>query len=90
MGADIVIGVDLGYAGERRDYIDNLYEIVIQSFEIISREVTLNKVSQADLVIYPQIYDVGLTEVHRIPEVIGRGEQAARDFLPAIYDRLKR
>jgi NTE family protein len=91
MGADVVIGVDLGYAGERRDYIDNIYEIIMQSFEIMSREITICKAEQsADLVIYPNVLDVGLTEVARIPEVIQRGEQAARDYLPAIYERLKR
>lgn len=90
MGSDIVIGVDLGYAGERRDYIDNISEIIIQSFEIMSREITVCKAEQtADLVIYPNIYDVGLTEVSRIPEVISRGEEAARNYLPAIRERLK-
>lgn len=90
MGSDIVIGIDLGYAGERRDYIDNISEIIMQSFEIMSREITLCKAGQtADLVIYPHIYDVGLTEVTRIPEVISRGEAAARDYLPQIREHLK-
>jgi NTE family protein len=91
MGADIVIGIDLGYAGERRDYIDNISEIIIQSFEIMSREITVCKAEQsADLIIYPDIYDVGLTQVSRIPEVIRRGEQAAFKYLPAIMERFKK
>lgn len=90
MGADIVIGVDLGYAGERRDYIDNISEIIMQSFEIMSREITVCKAEHsADIIIYPDIYDVGLTEISRIPEVIYRGEQAAINYLPAIMERLK-
>jgi len=90
MGSDIVIGVDLGYAGERRDYIDNVSEIIMQSFEIMSREITLCKAEKtADLIIYPNIYDVGLTEVSRIPEMIKRGEEAARRYLPLIRERLK-
>jgi NTE family protein len=91
MGADFVIGVDLGYAGERRDYIDNVSEIIMQSFEIMSREITVCKAEQsADLVIYPNIYDVGLTEVSRIPEVISRGEEAARNYLPVIREYLNK
>lgn len=90
MGSDIVIGVDLGYAGERRDYIDNVSEIIMQSFEIMSREITLCKAEKtADVIIYPNIYDVGLTEVSRIPEMIKRGEDAARRYLPLIRERLK-
>ncbi len=91
MGSDIVIGVDLGYAGERRDYIDNVSEIIMQSFEIMSREITLCKAEKtADVIIYPNIYDVGLTEVARIPEMIKRGEDAARRHLPLIRELLKR
>lgn len=90
MGSEFVIGVDLGYAGERRDYIDNISEIIMQSFEIMGREITLCKAEQtADLIIYPNIYDVGLHEVSRIPEVISRGEEAARTQLPVIKARLK-
>jgi len=91
MGADIVIGIDLGYAGERRDYIDNISEIIIQSFEVMNREITVCKAEQtADLIIYPKIYDVGLTQVSRIPEVIRRGEEAAFNYLPAIVERVKK
>lgn len=90
MGSDVVIGVDLGYAGERRDYIDNVSEIIMQSFEIMSREITLCKAEKtADLTIYPNICDVGLTEVSRIPEMIKRGEDAARQYLPLIKERLR-
>ncbi|HHV63249.1 MAG TPA: patatin-like phospholipase family protein [Firmicutes bacterium] len=85
MGADAVIAVDLGYAGKRREPVDNILEIVMQASDIMGRELTNVKLSgSADVIIKPRIYDVGLLDFDRIPECIERGREAARASLPEI------
>lgn len=46
--------------------------------------MTKLKTTKADLVINPHIYDVGMLETHRIPELIERGYQAVKDNLYTI------
>lgn len=81
MGADKVIGISLGYSGQRRCEVDNILEIGSQSIDIMSYRMTKLKSSKADLIINPHIYDIGMLETHRIPELIERGYQAARNNL---------
>ncbi|HHU49505.1 MAG: patatin-like phospholipase family protein [Caldicoprobacterales bacterium] len=84
LGAAKVIGINLGYSGQRRDEIDNILEIGSQSIDIMSYRMTKLKTSKADLIINPQIYDVGMLETNRIPELIERGYQAVKDNLYTI------
>lgn len=84
LGAAKVIGINLGYSGQRRDEIDNILEIGSQSIDIMSYRMTKLKTSKADLIINPQIYDVGMLDTNRIPELIERGYQAVKDNLYTI------
>ena len=84
MGADKVIGINLGYSGQRRDEINNILEIGSQTIDIMSYRMTKLKTSNADLIINPHIYDVGMLETNRIPELIERGYQAVKDNLYTI------
>lgn len=84
LGAAKVIGINLGYSGQRRDEIDNILEIGSQSIDIMSYRMTKLKTSKADLIINPQIYDVGMLETNRIPELIERGYQSVKDNLYTI------
>ncbi|WZL77949.1 patatin-like phospholipase family protein [Eubacteriales bacterium mix99] len=73
MGARKVIGVNLGYSGQRRGEVNNLLEIGSQSIDIMSYYITSLKTKKTDYIINPHIYDVGMTDAHRIPEMIQRG-----------------
>ena len=84
MGADKVIGINLGYSGQRRSEINNILEIGNQSIDIMSYRITQLKTDVSDIMINPQIYDVGMLEVHRIPELIERGYQAVKNHLYSI------
>ncbi|NPV69194.1 MAG: patatin-like phospholipase family protein [Firmicutes bacterium] len=84
-GADVVIAVDLEFANQRGALIDNAVEVVIQAIDMMGQEITDLKLAKyADVVVRPDVYDVGLTDFHRIPELIQRGEQATREVLPQI------
>lgn len=73
MGAKAVIGINLGYSGQRRAEVNNLLEIGNQSLDIMAYQITRLITDETDCVINPNIYDVGMTEVDRIPECIKRG-----------------
>lgn len=95
-GADVVLAVDLGYAGERKDPIDNILEVVAQSIDILGRTRTdlrfeaLSRAQKArTLRLKPRIYDVGLWETGRVEEVIERGAQAMEEALPALLRLLR-
>jgi NTE family protein len=85
MGADIVIGVDLGYDGQANYDIKTVGEILIQCIEIMSREVTLLKSEQyADIIIRPNTYNINLKDMKQALLCIGRGEQAAKEKMADI------
>ncbi len=84
MGAQKVIGINLGYSGQRRDEVNNILEIGSQTIDIMSYRMTKMKTSKADFIINPQIFDVGMLETDRIPELIERGYQAVKDNLYTI------
>lgn len=84
-----VIGVNLGYAGMRRDTIltDGPLEIFSQSLDIMMRGQYRDRLQDRALsqsrimTINPLIYDIGTFEVEYIPQMIKRGyEVAARLF----------
>ena len=84
-----VLGVNLGYAGMRRDNVvqDGPLEIFSQSLDIIMRAQYRDRLQDRALVgsrimtINPLIYDIGTFEVEYIPQMIARGyEVAARLF----------
>ena len=85
MGADVVIGVDLGYDGQANYDIKTVGEILIQCIEIMSREVTLLKSEQhADIIIRPSTVDVNLKDMKQVLSCIGRGEEAANEKIAEI------
>jgi len=82
MGADVVIGVDLGYDGQANYDIKTVGEILIQCIEIMSREVTLLKSEQhADIIIRPNTFDISLKDMKQALSCIERGAQAAQEKL---------
>jgi NTE family protein len=85
MGADVVIGVDLGYDGQSNYDIKTVGEILIQCIEIMGREVTLLKAEQyADIIIRPNTFDIKFKDTKQALLCIGQGEQATKEKLAQI------
>ncbi len=80
-----VLGVNLGYAGMRRDTIldDGPLEIFSQSLDIMMRAQYRDRLQDRALTcsrimtINPLIYDIGTFEVEYIPQMIARGYEVA-------------
>ncbi len=88
---DSIIGVNLGYSGERREGVDNIAEVVSQSVDIMAAqsvglicESLALKYRNRFVRVEPKIYDVGLFEIGRIRECIDRGYSAMHNRLSAV------
>lgn len=92
MGADFVISVNvLHHPGEKtplhpEDVKDikepNIFNIMIQTVNILASHLVESSLSGADVVIEPNMAGIGLTDFHKAEECIRRGELAAQDSIP--------
>ncbi len=78
MGAEVIIAVDLGYSGQVNEDFRSASEIVLQSIDIMNREVTLLKgVQYADVVIRPEVGDIDFKQSGYMSLCVARGAKAA-------------
>ncbi|MGB9826338.1 MAG: patatin-like phospholipase family protein, partial [Desulfofundulus sp.] len=90
LGADVVVGVDVGYEGEHSRPIHNMVQILTQSLDIIGNEVTRVKLENyADLVIRPVLTGVTPWDFSRNAYCIAQGEKAARALVPELKRMLQ-
>lgn len=83
MGADYVIAVDASaYMDDCK--INNLLDVISRSFEIMVKEVGRQKISDADLVITPDLSRIAPSQFEKAREAILLGENAARKALPVM------
>jgi NTE family protein len=79
MGAEYIIGVDLGYDGSPNYQINTVGEILMQCIDIMNREVTLLKGEyHSNVVVRPDTLDVNTKEKRKFSVYIERGEAAAK------------
>lgn len=93
MGADFVIGVDLGSGrngrhagGSRRERQPNMIEVVAESISIMQVRITRSRLAgePADALIMPQLGEIGALDYHRAAESVKAGCLATEMMLPQI------
>lgn len=85
MGAEKIIAVDLGYAGDPNYNIKSVGEILLQSLEIMGREITILKGEKyADIMIRPDSGGFRYDDERQFLEYIERGKQATEAQLAEI------
>ena len=83
LGADFVIAVDISTkAGGKRP--DSMLGIVNQSIAIMGQRLGQQELARADVVLRPQVLDIGPAEFTRRNQAILEGEKAALAALPQI------
>lgn len=87
LGADVVVAVDVGGL-IRESHISNFFDVVSQSISIMGKEIMKDKVIQADVLICPDIADIGLTQFQKAEACIQAGEKAAREVMPELRNLL--
>ncbi len=87
LGAEVVVAVDVGGLIQETQ-INNFFDVVSQSISIMSSEIMKEKRVKADLLICPDISDIGLTQFQKAEVCIQEGEKAARRALPILRSLL--
>ena len=80
MGADFVIGVDVG-AKPQNPIQSGLYEVLLQSFEVMGRALTKVEALQADFMIRPDNAKFSSTDFAARKELIQAGYEASEAVL---------
>jgi NTE family protein len=88
LGAEIVLAVDVA-ARPRRHELSGLYEVILQSFEIMGRALADQEALQADLVIRPDTAQFASSDFGVRREMIQAGFEAAQPLIPALRKRLE-
>lgn len=85
-----VIAVDLGLSTTNENNFDTMLEILLQTVDIMSREITdLVTERYANLVISPDLGEVSLTDTDRICEIYEIGYKTGKRKVRAIRSLLK-
>lgn len=83
MGADIVIGVDLAHAGTVCN-ISNMFDVIIQSIDIMERQLCKHRQPHCDILIQPDVGDLSPSSFDTMDECALAGQLAAETVIPEI------
>ncbi|MCM8610849.1 patatin-like phospholipase family protein [Accumulibacter sp.] len=89
MGADVVIAVDIS-ARPAAQPVRSTFEILLQTFTIMGQSLARHELRDADVVIQPQVGNIGSTDFQARHDSILEGERAAQAALPKIREALRR
>lgn len=90
MGADKVIAVNLGYAGELVKEVDNIFEIAVHSIDVMAYQISKELMKEADYVLQPKVYNISLFEVCKMQECMEKGYKAVIKAMPEIREVIGR
>ncbi|MFC4320292.1 patatin-like phospholipase family protein [Litchfieldia salsa] len=85
MGADIVIAVDVSSV-KMIEEITSIYDVILQSIEIMQNEIMKYRVMEADVMISPLVTQYSSRAFTNIEDIIRIGEDSARVMIPQIRD----
>lgn len=87
MGADVVVAVDVGKG--QAGTVRHIFDVILQSVDIMEREMVSTRLPEADVVIQPDLGNLGSTAFGQAAAMIERGRLAALDALPQIRKLLE-
>ncbi|MFZ7104493.1 MAG: patatin-like phospholipase family protein [Peptococcaceae bacterium] len=88
MGADLVIAVDLQFYQREHVKINNIYDVIMQSIEILERQNRNYYASDADIIIKPNVCDNNWTDFESARYFMDMGEKACYEVLDEIKRKL--
>jgi NTE family protein len=99
MGADIIIAVNvnpdvsnrMGKSSKVRAEAHkepNIFQVMMQSIYITTYSLARTSLGDADIVIEPDLANIGAGDFHKAKELITRGQQAAQKAIPEIKRKL--
>lgn len=88
MGADIVIAVDVAQVKRDQD-IMSIYDVIIQSLDILQMELVKSREFAADIMIRPRVEQYNSRAFTDISEIISIGEEAAKQNMNRIKESIE-
>lgn len=89
MGADVVIAIDIS-ARPGNQPVRGTLDILLQTFTIMGQNLARYELKEADVVIRPQVGNVGSTDFMARHDAILEGEKAAQAALPLIREAIRK
>jgi NTE family protein len=89
MGADIVIAVDVARV-KRNENISTIFDVILQSIDILQEELVKYRKVEADIVLRPQLDSYSSKAFKNIEEIINEGEIETRRHLPDIKEMINK
>ncbi len=90
MGADFVIGVDVNTKATIGPEPKNVFQVILQSWDVISREGAKRAKKYADLIIYPEIGDISKVDLKRARELLQAGYQVTKEVIPQLKKEIRK
>lgn len=87
MGADIVIGVDVGFRGQHGDP-SNILGILLQSFEVMELALVDNQHHEDNIYIFPELADINPQTFDRVDECVEEGRRVTLEVIDEIKDKI--
>lgn len=88
MGADIVIGVDVAQVKQNAEIL-TVYDVIMQSIDILQKEIIRNRELSADFMIRPNVEQYSSRAFTNTEEIIAAGEEEAKKIIPSIKQAIE-
>ena len=88
MGADIVIGVDVGRR-EINNEVNNIFDILLNTFDIMQKEFQNIKKHNSDIIIEPAVTDISAFNLNKADYCINSGIEATKKIIPELRRLIK-
>lgn len=85
MGADIVIGVDVGFSGIKGN-IGSIFDVIFRSIDIMEKEILKNRIIEADILIKPYLPDIDPLRFDQVEECAQEGYNVTIKAVPRIKE----
>ncbi len=85
MGAEIVVAVDVSYFNAEPD-ITSIYDVIIQSMDIMEKEMVRYREIESDLMIRPIFKHIKATQFTEVEEIIRQGEKEMEKHLSLLKE----
>lgn len=84
MGADIIIGVDVGFQSYSKDQLNSMFRIIEQSLFFYGEGNNIKNRQLCNIIISPPLSKYNAGSFNAADTIISLGETAARQFLPRL------
>lgn len=89
LGADFIIAVDIS-SGPKNNKIEDRYDELMQTFDIVIQTINRYELPGADIVIHPDTSKIDQANLSGRHKAVLEGEKAANAQLAALKDKLKK